>query len=76
MVWFPGDYRVTDRPAEAIERVMVDDLLGRPARAGIEFRITPSIWPFWSRAAGSTLGFSGSRLRNAAPHPQRRSQCP
>jgi hypothetical protein len=43
----------------------------RPGRAaaGIELRITPSIWPFWRRVAGSTVEFSGSRLRNAAPHP-------
>lgn len=24
---------------------------------------------FWRQVANSTLGFSGSRLRNAAPHP-------
>ncbi|HEX3493561.1 MAG TPA: hypothetical protein VHU92_29765 [Streptosporangiaceae bacterium] len=38
---------------------------------GIELRITPSIWPFWRQAADSTVGFSGSRLRNSAPHPVR-----
>ena len=64
-------YWVTDQPVEAIERVVVDDLVGRHARAGIELRITPSIWPFWRRVAGSTVGFSGSRLGNAAPHPDR-----
>jgi hypothetical protein len=32
-------------------------------------RITPSIWPFWRRVTSSTVNFSGSRLRNAAPHP-------
>ena len=61
-----GGYWVTDRRAEAIERLTVDDLIGRHARAGIELRITPSIWPFWRRVASSTVGFSGSRLRNAA----------
>ena len=55
----------------AAERVVVDDLLGRHARAGIELRITPSIWPFWRQVADSTVGFSGSRLRNTAPHPLR-----
>jgi hypothetical protein len=66
-----GGYWVGEEPAEAIERVVVDDLLGRHARAGIELRVTPSIWPFWRRVASSTVEFSGSRLRNTAPHPDR-----
>jgi hypothetical protein len=66
-----GGYWVTGQPVEAIERADIDDLLGRHARAGIELRITPSIWPFWRQVATSTVGFSGSRLRNAAPHPLR-----
>jgi len=37
--------------------------------AGIELRMTPSIWPFWRRVANSTVEFSGSRLRNSAAHP-------
>jgi len=49
--------------------VIVDDLVGRHAAARIELRITPSVWPFWRRVASSTVGFSGSRLRNATPHP-------
>jgi hypothetical protein len=65
-----GGYWVTGQPVTAIERILVDDLLGRPARARIELRITPSIWPFWRRVAASTVEFSGSRLRHAAPHPQ------
>ena len=64
-----GGYWVADDAVEAEERVVVDDLVGRHAEAGIELRITPSVWPFWRRVAESTLGFSGSRLRNAAPHP-------
>jgi hypothetical protein len=66
-----GGYWVTDEPVEAIERVVIDDLPGRHASARIELRITPSIWPFWRRVVDSTVEFSGSRLRNAAPHPQR-----
>ena len=66
-----GGYWVTDQPVEAMERLVVDDLVGRHARARIELRITPSIWPFWRRVAGSTVGYSGSRLGNAAPHPDR-----
>jgi len=64
-----GGYWVSDEPSDAVDRVVIDDLVGRHARAGIELRVTPSIWPFWRRVAGSTVEFSGSRLRNAAPHP-------
>jgi hypothetical protein len=64
-----GGYWIADEPVDAIEQVVVDDLVGRHADAGIELRITPSIWPFWRRVANSTVEFSGSRLRNSAPHP-------
>jgi hypothetical protein len=66
-----GGYWVTEERVEAIERMVVDDLLGRHADARIELRITPSIWPFWRRVTNSTVEFSGSRLRNTAPHPDR-----
>ena len=65
-----GGYWVADEAVDAIEQVVIDDLVGRHAGAGIELRITPSIWPFWRRVTGSTVGFSGSRLRNSAPHPE------
>ncbi len=66
-----GGYWVADEPVDAIGQVVIDDLLGRHARAGIELRITPSIWPFWRLVTNSTVEFSGSRLRNSAPHPDR-----
>ena len=66
-----GGYWVADEPVDAIDRVVIDDLAGRHARAGIELRVTPSIWPFWRRVAESTVGFSGSRLSNSAAHPDR-----
>ena len=66
-----GGYWVTDEQVDATEQVAAGDLLGRHADAGIELRITPSIWPFWRRVASSTVLFSGSRLRNSAPHPDR-----
>jgi hypothetical protein len=66
-----GGYWVADEPVDAIDQVVIDDLAGRHARAGIELRITPSIWPFWRRVTSSTVEFSGSRLRNSAPHPDR-----
>ena len=64
-----GGYWVADEPVDAIEQVILDDLPGRHASAGIELRITPSIWPFWRRVVNSTVEFSGSRLGNSAPHP-------
>jgi hypothetical protein len=66
-----GGYWVSDRTVRAEERVVVDDLVGRHAEAGIELRVTPSLWPFWRRVVASTLEFSGHRLRNAAQHPDR-----
>jgi hypothetical protein len=62
-----GGYWVAGEPVGAVERVAVDDLVGRHAAAGIELRITPSIWPFWRRVAESTVSFSGMRLRNSGP---------
>lgn len=66
-----GGYWTSPQPIEPIERVELTDLIGRHATAGIELRITPSIWPWWKAVAGSTLEYSGSRLRNAGQHPDR-----
>lgn len=66
-----GGYWVADEQVEAIERVVVNDLLNRHVTARIELRVTPSIWPFWRRVTDSTVEFSGSRLRNTARHPDR-----
>jgi hypothetical protein len=65
-----GGYWVADEQVDAIEQVVIDDLVGRHASAGIELRIT-SVWPFWRRVTNSTVEFSGFRLRNSAPHPDR-----
>jgi hypothetical protein len=61
-----GGYWVSQEPVEACDQAVLDDLPGCHARAGIELRITPSIWPFWHRVIVSTVEYSGSRLRNAA----------
>lgn len=66
-----GGYWVAGEQVDAIDQVVTDDLAGMHASAGIELRITPSIWPFWRRVTNSTMEFSGSRLRNSAPHPER-----
>jgi hypothetical protein len=64
-----GGYWTSSEPVEAVERVEVGDLLDRHAQAGFEVRVTPSLWPFWSRVTSSTLAFSGCRLRNAVGGP-------
>ena len=64
-----GGYWVAQEAVEAVERVAVDDLVGRHGTAGIELRMVPSIWPLTHRVRGSTVAFSGSRLRNASPDP-------
>jgi hypothetical protein len=45
----------------------VGDLLRLHEEAGIQLRVLPNLWPFWEAVIVSTLGFSGIRLRNAAP---------
>ena len=39
------------------------------ADAGIELRITPSIWPFWRRVTNSTVEFSGSQMSGSCGGP-------
>jgi len=69
-------YWTSREPVDARERVSCGDLLARHAEAGIELRVTPSIWPFWHRVIASTVEFSGSRLRNASPEPAHSSTQP
>jgi hypothetical protein len=64
-----GGYWVSNAAVDATDQVIIEDLIGCHAQAGIELRITPSIWPFWRRVVASTVEYSGCRLRNAAPHP-------
>ncbi|GIF66492.1 hypothetical protein Ais01nite_45270 [Asanoa ishikariensis] len=44
----------------------VGDLFALHEAAGIQLRVLPNLWPFWDQVVGSTLGFSGIRLRYAA----------
>jgi hypothetical protein len=57
-------YFVSREAVEPIEVVELADLVGRHADAGIELRIVPELGPLWERVIGSTLEFSGIRLRN------------
>lgn len=66
-----GGYWVSSATVEPLEVVPVGDLFQRHAAAGIELRLTPSIWTWWVDVADSTLEFSGSRLRNCGePMPE------
>ena len=64
-----GGYWVSTQPVVAAERIELDGLIARHADAGIELRITPSLWPFWHEVANSSVGFSGIRLRNSTTRP-------
>ena len=66
-----GGYWISSEELDAIDRLTINDLLEKHAHARIELRIVATIWPFWRRVVASTVEFSGSRLRNAAPHPDR-----
>ena len=57
-------YWVSRQAVTAVEMVEVGDVLGRHAAAGIELRIVPDLWSVWQQVIGSTLEFSGIRLRN------------
>lgn len=59
----------TVRPLGPAERV--GDLFALHEQAGIQLRVLPNLWTFWDAVTASTLGFSGIRLRNAAPRPER-----
>ena len=44
--------------------------------AGIQLRVLPNLWPFWDEVVNSSLAFSGIRLRNARPRPDRSTPDP
>jgi hypothetical protein len=70
-----GGYWSSRATVEPLELARVGDLFVRHAEAGIELRMTPSIWDWWEDVAFSTLECSGSRLRNCAlPVPERLAQ--
>lgn len=47
----------------------VGDLLALHRTAGIQLRVLDTLWEFWDAVVGSSLGFSGIRMRNARPRP-------
>ena len=54
-------------PVASLSVEPVGDLLARHAEAGIELRVTPSLWPLSDAVAASDLRFSIVRMANAAP---------
>jgi hypothetical protein len=65
-----GGYWVSRETVEPLAVEACGDLLALHAEAGIELRVTPSLWPWWAAVIRSTLEFSGSRLRNCTvPEP-------
>jgi len=60
-------YWVSRGVVDPLERVAVDDLVGRHAAAEITLDTVPTLWPLWDEVVVSTLEFSGMRLRNALP---------
>jgi hypothetical protein len=62
-------YWTSREAVDTADRVTTADLVGRHAAAGIPLRTQPNLWPLWDAVVGSTLEFSGIRLRNAIPRP-------
>lgn len=60
-------YWTSREAVDALERVIIDDLVGRHRAAGIALRGAANVWPLWDAVVASTLEFSAMRLRNALP---------
>jgi hypothetical protein len=57
---------ISAEPVEPLEVVELDDLVAQHERAGIELGAADDLLGFWDDVVGSSLGYSGIRLRNAA----------
>jgi len=57
---------ISTEPVEPLELVELGDLVERHEQAGIELGTDEQLLRFWDHVIGSSLGFSGIRLRNAS----------
>ena len=57
---------VSREPVAPLSVERMGDLLAAIARENVELRITRSLVDLWKRVIGTSLQFSGTRLRNAA----------
>ena len=62
-----GGYWVAREAVRPEEIVPLEDSIQLHAHAAIELRELPNLWSVWNDVAGSTLEYSGIRLRNAMP---------
>jgi len=63
----PHAYVATQRLYPLGPPELVGDLFALHGAAGIQLRVLPALSVFWAAVTSSSLGFSGIRLRNAAP---------
>lgn len=62
-------YHVAEQPVRPLRVEPVGDLLATHAAAGIELRLTSSLWTLSDAVVVSGLAFSMIRMRNAVPRP-------
>jgi len=59
---------ISEEPVEPLELVELGDLVARHEAAGITLGTDDDLLGLWDTVIGSSLGFSGIRLRNARLH--------
>ena len=67
----PGpEHYVSEQAVVPVSVIVVDDLVKAMVGRGVEFRVTPSLWPLRDRVTASTIQYSCYRMRNAQPRPE------
>jgi hypothetical protein len=56
---------ISREPVDPLELVELGDLVRRHEQAGVELRTEPRLMRLWDEVIGSSLEYSGIRLRNA-----------
>jgi hypothetical protein len=60
---------IAETPVEPLDVTAMPDLLGAHAKAGIELRFAPSLWPAHDLAVSDAWDFGIVRMRNAQARP-------